>query len=346
MGIVSFLCRIIFLLTILVISIPVVLIGYSYGAFLTSPLEPSFLSNEPVDIKTKGPLTWQRIKTNGVVLNTITCGEDTPDKTMVLMLHGFPESAFLSWHHQIGPICDAGYFVVVPDQRGYNTSSKPDGAANYIGSTLAKDAIGLIDHFKRRDAVVIGHDWGGVVAWRLTHDYPERVNRLCILNAPNAWGFRNLGIPELMNQILKSSYMVLFNVPGFSEYVLSRDDYAVMKSLFKIAGNGNQTFSKDYIRMNFETIQETNSLTTMLNWYRAIFRETKRPDLNKQITPMTLIIWGIKDTALSFPTALGSVQGCKNAKIEKIDAGHFVQAEQPAVVTNKILAFLNVPSIS
>ncbi len=121
------------------------------------------------------------IATNGVTLHVAQAGPE--DGAPVILLHGFPEPWFC-WRHQIGPLAEAGYRVLAPDQRGYNTSEKPARIADYALDVLSADVVGLIASTGRNDAMLVGHDWGGIVAWWVALRHPDRVERLAV-NAPH-----------------------------------------------------------------------------------------------------------------------------------------------------------------
>jgi pimeloyl-ACP methyl ester carboxylesterase len=129
------------------------------------------------------------ITTNGVTLHAVHSGPE--GGPLAILLHGFPEFWY-GWRHQIGPLAGAGHRVLAPDQRGYNTSDKPVRVADYALDLLAADVIGLIDAAGagRARAALIGHDWGGIVAWWAALRYPERIERLAVLNAPHPVAFR------------------------------------------------------------------------------------------------------------------------------------------------------------
>src|SRR5262249_48210289 len=121
---------------------------------------------------------------NGVRFHYVVAGIGP----LVILLHGFPEFWY-SWRHQIPFLAQRGFRVLVPDLRGYNESDKPKGIANYRLELLVADVVGLIEHAGARSAVVVGHDWGGVLAWEVALRCPERVDRLAVLNAPHPAAF-------------------------------------------------------------------------------------------------------------------------------------------------------------
>src|SRR5260370_31020553 len=121
------------------------------------------------------------LSTNGIELDAVAAGP--AEGPLVILLHGFPEFSY-GWHRQIPALAAAGLRVLAPDQRGYNRSSKPAGVAAYSLNVLADDVIGLADALGRERFAVVGHDWGGGVAWRLAARNPKRIARAAILNAP------------------------------------------------------------------------------------------------------------------------------------------------------------------
>src|SRR2546422_9841302 len=115
---------------------------------------------------------------------------------LVVLLHGFPEFWY-SWRHQIPILAAAGFHAVAPDLRGYNETDKPIGVAKYRLRLLVEDVVALVRQIGAQRAAVVGHDWGGVIAWRLAMRHPELVHRLIILNAPHPAAFqRELRRPE------------------------------------------------------------------------------------------------------------------------------------------------------
>jgi epoxide hydrolase 4 len=139
------------------------------------------------------------------------------DGPLLVLLHGFPEFWF-SWRLQIAPLAAAGFRVVAPDLRGYNLSSRPDGVEAYGADKLAGDVRGLIRELGADSALLVGHDWGGTVAWATAMNHPEVVNRLAILNAAHPrrlnQGLRN------PNQLLKLWYFFFFQLPALPERIV------------------------------------------------------------------------------------------------------------------------------
>src|SRR3954447_14356517 len=152
---------------------------------------------------------FRRIATNRISLNVAEAGPETGP--LVILLHGFPEFWY-GWRHQIGPLADAGFRVLAPDQRGYDASEKPAPVSAYALDTLANDVAGLIEAKGRPRAAVVGHDWGGIVAWWVAVRRPELLERLAVLNAPHPIAFRRY-LRSSPRQLLKSWYAFYFQLP-------------------------------------------------------------------------------------------------------------------------------------
>src|SRR5262245_58570023 len=156
---------------------------------------------------------------NSVRLHYAEAGEGP----LVVLLHGFPEFWY-SWRHQIKGLAAAGFRVIAPDLRGYNESDKPPGIASYRLELLTQDIVELIQHAGEKRAHVVGHDWGGGIAWWLAMQNPQVVERLVILNAPHPVAFfRELRRPA---QLLKSWYMFFFQLPWLPEVMLRVGNFA------------------------------------------------------------------------------------------------------------------------
>jgi pimeloyl-ACP methyl ester carboxylesterase len=154
------------------------------------------------------------------------------DGPLVVLLHGFPEFWY-GWRQQIAPLVDAGFRVVAPDLRGYNLSSRPDGFSDYTADKLAGDIRGLIRALGVESAMVVGHDWGGTVAWTLAASHPEVVDRLVILNAAH---------PRLLNeglrdprQLLRTWYFFYFQFPRLPERRARRRHWRFFKRFLRDA---------------------------------------------------------------------------------------------------------------
>lgn len=272
---------------------------------------------------------------NGLRLHLVEAGpEDGPP---VVLLHGFPE-LWYGWRKQIGPLAEAGFRVIVPDQRGYNTSDKPRGVAAYRVETLASDVAGLLDTLQLERASVVGHDWGAVVAWWLALVRPERVSRLAILNVPHPAVMRRhlLSSPR---QALRSWYVFFFQVPGLPERFLARDGFA---NLARAVRGGRRGSCNDQdLAVYREAWAQPGALTAMVNWYRAALRSsgTRLPGL--RVSVETLVLWGERDRFLGKEMAAPSVALCNRGRLELFEAAtHWLQHDEPAAVNDRLVRFL------
>jgi pimeloyl-ACP methyl ester carboxylesterase len=275
-----------------------------------------------------------RQQANGVMLHGVAAGPE--EGPLVILLHGFPEF-WWAWRHQIGPLSEAGLRVLAPDQRGYNLSSKPVEIASYDLDTLAADVIALADAFGGGKVRLVGHDWGGLVAWWAASHYPDRIERLAILNAPHpaAAGSYLRANPT---QALKSSYIAFFQLPFVPEAVLRANDFALMQ-LALLRSSRPGIFTDDVLARYRKAWAEPGALTAMLNWYRALRR---RPNLrDSRIGVPTLVIWGEQDRFLERGLAEASLALCDAGRPVWFEtATHWVHLEEPEEVSAELVEFL------
>ena len=169
-----------------------------------------------------GPWTHRDVSANGIRLHVAEAGTGP----LVLLLHGFPEF-WWSWRHQLVGLADAGFRVVAPDLRGYGASDKPP--RGYDAVTLAADVAGLVRALGERDAMIVGHDWGGVLAWTVGTLHPRVVRRLAVLDAPHPLRLRSALVTDPRGQLRASRYAFGFQTPRLAESLLTRDDAAVRR---------------------------------------------------------------------------------------------------------------------
>ncbi|MDH5404086.1 MAG: alpha/beta hydrolase, partial [Candidatus Heimdallarchaeota archaeon] len=256
-------------------------------------------------------------------------------KPIILFLHGFPEFWY-SWRYQIDYFVQQGYYVIVPDQRGYNLSDKPKGKKHYKTDVLTQDIVELIKNYTDKPVNLVGHDWGGVIAWWVASHHPNIVNRLIILNSPHPSTFRYF-LKTDQEQKNNSKYMVYFQLPFLPERKLKKENFKNLKrSLTKSAIPG--TFTEDDLKQYSKSWEQKGCITSMLNWYRSM-RATKM--INKEVICPVLIIWGKEDKFLKVDMAEASLKYCNNGKAELVpEATHWVQHEKPEIVNTLIFQFL------
>ncbi|KTG09457.1 alpha/beta hydrolase [Haloprofundus marisrubri] len=275
------------------------------------------------------------VETNGIRLHTVQAGPE--DGPLVVLLHGFPEFWY-GWHDQIRPLANAGFRVVVPDQRGYNLSDKPDDLSAYDIDELAADVVGLLDALGRDTAAVVGHDWGAAVAWWVALHYPDRVDHLGIINVPHPTVFRRT-LKRSVSQKLRSWYMGFFQVPQVPERLSKAGDFRLLVRTMRQSSEPG-TFSRSDFERYRQAWGQPGAFTGMVNWYRAVARSRPNPE-NGHVKPPTLVIWGAKDQFLKKSMARESVDMCEHGRLVMLDdATHWVQHEHPVRVSQLLKEFL------
>lgn len=255
----------------------------------------------------------------------------------VVLLHGFPEM-WWSWRHQIRLLAEAGFRVVVPDQRGYNDTDKH---GPFDLDTLSGDICRLIDHLGAGPkARVVGHDWGGAVAWHLGATRAEHVERLAVLNCPHPAVMRTAFLKP--RQALRSWYMFMFQVPGLAEHLLTTKDAANLMRVLKGNAIDRTNYSDEELRPFRDAIQKPGAAKAMVGWYRAIPKQIFSPPKFDRIDVPTLLVWGMQDSALGFHDLVpGTEAHAPKLKVVRVeDAGHFVQSDRPASVNAALVDFL------
>jgi len=281
--------------------------------------------------ETDGESTYRSI--NSLQLHVVAAGD--PDAPLVVLLHGHPDFWY-GWRHQIGPLVDAGFRVVVPDQRGCNLSDAPAGIDAYRLSKLTADVRELIESEGRDSAHVVGHDFGAFVAWHLALRQQSVVDRLGIFNVPHPTVYRRY-IRRSLRQIAKSWYVWLYQVPKLPEWLLARNDASGMVTSLEISSN-EDTFNNETIR-RYEAAWEHTGVGPRVNWYRG-FRRSEGPPRDVVSQP-TLICWGEDDVGLVPSMADASVEHCEDAQLRTFpDASHWVHHERPAV-TDELIRHLS-----
>ena len=276
------------------------------------------------------------VRTSGARLHVVEAGPSGGPP--VVLLHGFPEF-WWGWREQIGPLAAAGYRLIVPDQRGYNLSSRPHGLEPYRLDRLAADVADLIEARAGGRASVVGHDWGGLVAGRLAQDRPDVVERLALLNGPLPAAL-GPAVRRDPTQLARSAYVIGFQLPWLPELAMSLLGYrALAKAMRATAAPG--TFPAAALARYRQAWSQAGALTAMLAWYRAAWRHPAPPAANDRVRALALVIWGAADRFLSLALARASAELCDDARLEILDgATHWLHLEQPERVNRLLLGFL------
>jgi pimeloyl-ACP methyl ester carboxylesterase len=274
----------------------------------------------------------------GVELDVAVAGH--PTNPAIILLHGFPES-HRTWRHQIADLA-RDYFVLAPDQRGFARSSKPVGVENYTPDKPVADLIALADRFDIKRFTLVGHDWGGAIAWMAALNHPNRVERLIIVNAPHPFIFQK-SLFEDMAQREASQYIRAFRNTDLEKHI----DSIGLSAFFDGSFMRHTDFEKvkDEKPVYLEQWGQPGAMTAMLNWYRAsavqvpAMDETpERPAFLDGPFPLlkmpTLVIWGLGDKAL-LPVQLEGLEALvPDLTVRKLEGvGHFAPWEAPEKVT-------------
>jgi pimeloyl-ACP methyl ester carboxylesterase len=277
----------------------------------------------------------RQAQVNGVRLHYVEAGSGP----LVVLLHGFPEFWY-AWRHQIPALAEAGFRVLAPDLRGYNLSDKPTGVPAYRLEALLGDVIGLIHHAGAEQAALVGHDWGGVLAWYLAMHHPDRVEKLVILNAPHPAAYRR----EMRRWIqrLKSWYVFFFQIPGLPEQVLEAGDFDVIDRMLCRQPVHPEAFTAEDRRLYKQALARPGALTAALNYYRALRDPSHRtPNDNAPIQVPTLLLWGERDSYLSPRLTEGLDAWVPNLRVARFpDVSHWVQNDVPERVNRLLIDFV------
>ncbi len=276
------------------------------------------------------------VETNGIRLHVAAAGPEEGE--LVILLHGFPEFSY-GFHHQMEELAASGYRVVAPDQRGYNLSDKPERIEDYTIDKLRDDIVGLIEAFGETSAFIVGHDWGGAVAWHLAASKPECVKKLIAINIPHPAAMPRVMMKNPL-QWVKSSYMAFFQLPEVPEKLMAENDFESMKQAVKGTARSS-AFTEQELDRYREAWSQPGALTGMLNWYRALRKGSLNQVPKRPIEIPVRILWGIGDQFLSPMLAKESLEFCENAELVWIgEATHWVHHEQPVIVNQLIKEFL------
>jgi epoxide hydrolase 4 len=270
-----------------------------------------------------------RLCLDGLTLHYVEAGSGAP----VVLLHGFPEFWY-SWRHQIAALADAGFRALAPDLRGYNESDKPTGIGSYRLEILVEDVARFIGAVAGGRATVVGHDWGGVIAWELAMRRPALVARLAILNAPHPAAFRReLRTPR---QLIRSWYALFFQLPWLPEWLMAARGYALLRSTFP------PCFTPADLDRYQAALAQPGARTATLNYYRAAMRyPTETARRPPTIDVPTLLIWGERDPFLGRRLTVGLEAWVPRLRVERLaDVGHWVQNEAPERVNELLVDFL------
>jgi pimeloyl-ACP methyl ester carboxylesterase len=282
------------------------------------------------------------VEANGLTFEVDTCGNG--DK-LALCLHGYPESSF-SWRYQLPLLAKLGYTAWAPNLRGYAGSSRPPRKSDYRIDCLTADVAGLIDTAGARSTLLIGHDWGGVIAWIFALQRIRPLDRFIVMNFPHPKLYRDR--IARWPQITRSWYVFLFQLPWFPEFMMGSRGAKTIRQTFYATAVDKSRFPEEVLDVYRKNALIPGALTAMINYYRAnwglrkggLFAEQRQAIESILETP-TLMIWGEKDIALGKHLTYGTEKLVKDLTLRYLpDVSHWVQQEAPETVNAMIEAWL------
>ena len=269
---------------------------------------------------------------NHINISVLTKGP--ADGKMILLLHGFPENAE-SWIDHMNELAALGFFVVAPDQRGYDQSTAPDSVKDYKLDVLAQDMLLLVKHFRNEKVFIVGHDWGAIVGWYLITFFPGTFEKAVLASAPH-WDVFKKYLLSHPKQILKSWYIFFIQIPLFPEWIFSLNSYSVLSSMIK-----KQDYPDSKLKLLKEKWVIYKKLKFMLNWYRAMkYLNAKIPQ--QKIHVPTLIIWGEKDPFCMSEMALMSREYVEHSEVFIMKGvGHWPQHQNMEEFNSAVISHFN-----
>lgn len=273
----------------------------------------------------------ERIACGEVSLETAIAGSGKP----IVFLHGFPE-AWISWRHQMAAFVKAGRTAIAPNLRGYGGSDKPTRTRDYVLPKLAGDIAGLARALGHDTIDLVGHDWGGCVAFEVAARYPDLVRKLAILNAPHVKIMRRALFANLA-QLRRSWYILAMQVPGVPERAIMKPDF--ITRVLKGSAVHPERFDDASLAAIQAVVQSPGTPRAAASYYRA----SRFPHESRDVVrAQTLVIWGERDQALGEELLEGIEKHVRHTRIHRIpEAGHFVQQDAPEEVSKALLRFFS-----
>lgn len=281
-------------------------------------------------------LEHHTVAAKGLNLHVLEGGAGPP----VVLLHGFPDFWY-GWRLQIPALVEAGYRVIAPDLPGYNESEGPRDRRGYTTAALADTLAALIEAAAGEKVVLVGHDWGGVLAWRLAAGRPDLVRRLVIMNAPHPRVFARLLLTT--SQLRKSWYAFFFQLPWLPERLLAGAHLAVLERVWRRGVRRREAVTDEDVARYRRAFERPGALTAALAYYRRAWRLPLKGASGGgtgRVDVPTLVIWGERDPHLDVRNLDGLEEWVPDLTVERIpEAAHWVQLDSPDEVNGLLVSF-------
>jgi pimeloyl-ACP methyl ester carboxylesterase len=273
-------------------------------------------------------MVCQQVAVSGLVFDVDVAG--APGAPLVLLLHGFPQTSH-TYRNELPALARAGYHAVAPNQRGYSPGARPGDVADYAVAALTQDALAIADHFGAEKFHLVGHDWGGQLAWLIAARHPERLRSLTVLSRPHPAAFRG-ALQSDPSQAQRSRHHSLFQDPDSARRLLA-DDAARLRKLL-----ANQGVAAPDIAAYLERLNDEAALDAAINWYRPASNRAASKDVPKVSVP-TLYIWGDQDATVGRAAAEATADHVSGPyRFEVIaGAGHFITDQAGPRVTELLI---------
>ncbi|MET9329229.1 alpha/beta hydrolase [Tsukamurella sp. NPDC003166] len=253
------------------------------------------------------------------------------DGRPVLLLHGFPEAS-IEWRYQVAVLGERGFRAVAPDQRGYSPDVRPERPAEYGITSLIDDVVAIADALGWVRFDLVGHDWGGAVAWWTAAEHPDRLRSLSVVSTPHPAALA-AAMRTDEDQANRSRYMTEWRSTPVTEKAMLADDARALRQVF------GRDVPRDAVDEYVQRLQEPGAMTAALNWYRA----GRPPAAIGTVETPTLYVWSTEDAAFGDVAAFGTREHCTGPyRFEMLeDVSHWVPEQAPEAITTLILEHLD-----
>ncbi|HWU88622.1 MAG TPA: alpha/beta hydrolase [Kofleriaceae bacterium] len=275
-----------------------------------------------------------RIRCNGIELHVVTAGPESGRP--VILLHGFPDFWY-GWRYQLDALAARGLRLIIPDQRGYGLSDKPAEIAAYDITQLSADIVHLMDAMGLPRASIVGHDFGGGIAWWFAANHPDRVDRLVVLNCPHFAVYRRAHLG--LEQLARSWYVYALVVPRLSVAACKLHDFRALR-LLGPGGRAGGMRDED-VPAYREAWSQPGAVRGMLSWYRAMLPAMFRRFPHTKIAAPALLLWGKHDPFLASAMARPSLEPCERGELLMFDdLTHWLHWDAPERINPLIGSWL------